>query len=130
MDAIEQLAARQLVIDSAEIEAELRARSGPIVSIWRELRKTAADSLREIVLLNVYDPQDRIAIITHQNKVKRYAEFALAMKKIFDEGKEIGKQLNAEEWRDIVELIKGMPEAEQPRIEMGVSDDDVDPPPD
>lgn len=130
MDAIEQLAERQLVIDSAEIEAELRARSGPIVSIWRELRKDAAAALRDIVLSNVHSHEGRVEIVTLQNKVKRYAEFAHAMKKIFDDGKEIGQRLTAEEWRDIIEFMKGMPEAEQPRIEMGVRDDDIDPPAD
>lgn len=130
MDAIEQLAERQIVIDSAEIEAELRARSGPVVSIWRELRKNAAASLAQLATLNVHDHKDRVLIVTHQNEVKRYAEFANAMVKIFHVGKEIGQRLTAEEWRDIVELIKGMPEAEQPRIEMGVRDDDIDPPTD
>lgn len=130
MDAIEQLAQRQIVIASADIEAELNERSGTVLLIWRVLRKNASASLAQLATLNVHDHKDRVLIVTHQNEVKRYAEFVNAMKAILDEGKEIAERLSTEEWRDIAALIRAMPEAEQPRIEMGLRDDDIDPPTD
>jgi hypothetical protein len=130
MDALEQLAERQIILDSAEVEAQIMDGGGPVLGVWRELRNHAIESLAQLVTLNIYDAKDRAAIATHQNEVKRYVEFSHALVKIFQLGKQLAQDLNAKERRDLIELIKGMPESERPIIESGLQPEDLEPQPD
>ncbi len=127
-DALEQLTEQHIILASAEIEADLRARSGATVAIWRHFRKRAAESLAQLVTLNVYVPSDRQLIVTHQNEVKRYVEFSTAIAAVFHDGKQLARALSEKELKDLIEIIKGMPEDERPLLEMGLQPDDADMP--
>jgi hypothetical protein len=129
IDPLQQLADRHIILASAEIEAELRSGngSGPTLAIWRMLRARAAQSLAQLVNLNVHVPADRILLVTHQNEVKRYIEFAQAMVQIFHNGVALEKELSAQERRDLIDLIKGMPEEERALIDTGPRDDEGEP---
>src|SRR6185437_7543030 len=98
IDPIEQLAQQHIVLASSAIEAELRnPLHGPVLEIWRRWRKNAIESLAELAKLKVYVPAERQAIVTHQNEVKRYAEYARNLVQIFHEGVAIDKALTDEE---------------------------------
>ena len=123
IDPIEQLAQQHIVLASSAIEAELRdPLHGPVLGIWRRWRKNAIKSLAELATLNVHVPAERQAIVTHQNEVKRYAEYAGNLVQIFHEGVAIDKALTDEERRDLIQLIKGMPEEERALINTGEED--------
>lgn len=118
-DALTRVAERALILAYADIEAQLREGSGPLLEIWKRWRQNAVESLHELVLLNVYNPQDRIKIVTHQNEIKRYVEYANALRDIHIEGCQTEKRLTAEDRLDLVELIKGMPAEERAMIDLG-----------
>lgn len=119
-NALQQLADRQIILASAEIEAELRSRNGgPLLEIWRRWRANAIDSLGQLVNLNIHDPNDRRLIVTHQNEVKRYIEYAHALAAVYNEGLMLERELTAQERRDLIEIIKGLPENERAMIDLG-----------
>ncbi len=125
IDPLRQLAERQIILASVEIEAEIRSREGggPTLQIWRVLRENAINSLTQLVNLNVHDHNDRVLLVTHQNEVKRYIEFAFGIAKIFHDGKALEKELTAQDRRDLIDLIREMPEDERAMIDVGPRDE-------
>lgn len=124
---LSQLAERQIILASAEIEADIRGGSGAVVGIWQQLRKNAVISLEQLVTLSVYDPKERQLIVTHQNEVKRYVEFSHCLVALFHNGKELYRQLTEKDRRALIELIKDMPEDERPDVELGINRDELEP---
>lgn len=127
-DPIELAANQAIMLASAEIEAELKSRrgTGPTIEVLKLWRKNAIVSMRELVVLNVYDPKDRIAIATHQNEIKRYAEYAICLKKIFYDGIALDKAATQEERRELIAIIRGMPEEDRALIDMGDDREDIE----
>lgn len=120
---------RQVIMASVEIEAEIKSKkgTGPTIEIWRRWRRNAQDSLAQLVTLNVFDPHDHILIATHQNEVKRYVEYAMALRDIFHEGVIEERDLTQQERRDLIAIIKGMPEEERAMIDLGPDREDIEP---
>lgn len=124
-DPIKHLAKLRVIKLSADIEAQLSQNpaSGPAIEILRRLRERAAESLAGLAFLNVYDPKDRIKIVTLQNEVKRYDEWLVWLREIVTEGIACEKAMTEEEREEMLDYLTSTPEGEREAIDMGLVDE-------
>jgi hypothetical protein len=116
-DPIVLLAKQRIVKASADLEVELSERNGggPAVEMLRRLRDRAADSLAKLPFLNVYDPKDRIAIVTLQNEVKRYDEWVVWMREIIIEGQVLDQEMQESERAELLDVLMEKGDEQQAR---------------
>lgn len=124
-DPILRLSRLRIVKASADLEVQLAMKTGssPALEILRRLRERAAESLKALPFLNLYDPKDFITAVTLQNEVKRYDEFLGCMRDIIAEGSQIDQETTQADREEFVDLLTETPEGRQEAIALGLIDD-------
>lgn len=119
IDPIVRLAKLRIIKASADLEVQLSERNGggPAIEIMRRLRDRAAESL---AALAICDAEDKGAIRTLQNEVKRYDEWVAWLREIISEGIAYDQEMNEAEREDMLDLLTATPEGQQQAVELGL----------
>lgn len=125
---LEILARQRIISASAELEAELSARSGsrPALEILRRLRKHAEKAVAALVLSNLFTREGREEAVTHQNTVKRYVTWFEEMRGLVSEGKNLDQEMREEEKDELFDYLTASPEGKREMFELGLIDEHPD----
>lgn len=123
-DPILLLAEQRIISASAQLEVELSSRSGfrPTLEILRVLRKRAATSLAELATADLFSSEGRRQAVAHQNEVKRYDEWFVAMQALIAEGQALDAQMMEDERQEIIDTLSTSEEGQQELLELGLRD--------
>lgn len=122
-DQLFSMALQAAVRDSAELEAQLRAKDGssPILRLIAHARKEAAEAF---LALFIVKPDDADKVRELQNEIARYDDMLNFIRKILVAGVEADQRLTGADREELLDTLMGQPGGAEQAVEMGLIDAD------